>query len=427
MRFTLYHLVTVLNYAASLSHAIGASEFHNGTDPVLISFDVDFYDCPLPCVDYANTHSWIPYLSVRRLHRCEEPLLLQFSVKQSLSDINSNALIRACSLGRNSYTSPLAPAAGAISVENPKKSDTLYQSSLKVASACLHMGTKSQSELQVSTNSGTGADISKTVTLLQGMHTYFAAEDNCDENFVFAYYNGTVVGMYIGAGFGKRSAKTTLNALSGQLQDEGFAGNQTMAQICSNGRSSEHILGIAVDHSSNLAAVQKTALDWSKGECSAQPGLQSVASLPLSVMKTTVSNVTNATISTNWTINQRSTGLASGSPISPNLLDKRATCHYIQVVAGDGCDTLVPRCGISSADFHKFNPKANLCSTFHAGDYVCCSAGDPYTKPAVPKPTPNADGTCATHLIVSQDNCTKLAAQYGVTIGEIEKWNKGKT
>jgi len=34
----------------------------------------DQHDCPLPCVDYANIHSWIPYLSVARLQRCHQPM-----------------------------------------------------------------------------------------------------------------------------------------------------------------------------------------------------------------------------------------------------------------------------------------------------------------------------------------------------------------
>ncbi|KAG9191337.1 chitinase [Alternaria panax] len=322
----------------------------------------------------------------------------------------------------------LNTATPAVSVENPKMADELFQSSLEVAPACARIGTMSQGELEMSTNSGSSGDAGKAVTLLEGMQTYFAADDNCDENFLFAYYNGTVAGMYMGAGLGKKSAETTLNVLSEQLRDNGFTGNQTVAQVCGNGRSSERILGIAIDHSNNLAAVQKAALDWSKGECSAQPGLEPVAAVPFSIMEMASSNATNATLSANWTISHRSTDVGSSHAIfSPNLLDKRATCRYIQVVSGDGCGTLVSRCGISSTDFTKFNPKPNLCSSLQAGDYVCCSAGDAYTKPTVPKPSPNADGTCATHLIADQDDCSKLSTRYGVTVDEIEKWNKGKT
>jgi hypothetical protein len=42
-------------------------------------------------------------------------------------------------------------------------------------------------------------------------------------------------------------------------------------------------------------------------------------------------------------------------------------------------------------------------------------------------PQPSADGICATHLIASGDTCDKLSKQYGVSISNLEKWNKGKT
>jgi hypothetical protein len=42
-------------------------------------------------------------------------------------------------------------------------------------------------------------------------------------------------------------------------------------------------------------------------------------------------------------------------------------------------------------------------------------------------PNPDPDGTCATHLIVDMDTCDKLAKQYGITVSDIEKWNKEKT
>jgi hypothetical protein len=47
-------------------------------DPSPIS-DINTYypqqhDCPLPCTDYANIHSWVTYFSVDRLRRCPKPM-----------------------------------------------------------------------------------------------------------------------------------------------------------------------------------------------------------------------------------------------------------------------------------------------------------------------------------------------------------------
>lgn len=58
------------------------------------------------------------------------------------------------------------------------------------------------------------------------------------------------------------------------------------------------------------------------------------------------------------------------------------------------------------------------------GDRVCCSPGTPY---ADPKPQPSADGTCATHDIQSGDTCQGLASRYGVSVANLERWNRGKT
>jgi hypothetical protein len=61
----------------------------NGTQAIIVSegdpspiADIDTYypdqhDCPLPCTDYANIHSWITYFSLERLRRCSQPMYVQ--------------------------------------------------------------------------------------------------------------------------------------------------------------------------------------------------------------------------------------------------------------------------------------------------------------------------------------------------------------
>jgi len=53
------------------------------------TYSPDQYDCPLACDDYLNVHSWIQYLSVNRLRRCQKPMLLQIS-ETRLDNPNSN-------------------------------------------------------------------------------------------------------------------------------------------------------------------------------------------------------------------------------------------------------------------------------------------------------------------------------------------------
>ena len=58
-----------------------ATEPASDNDPSPIgdieAYEADYNDCPLECDDYANIHSWIPYLSVDRLQRCKRPMLLR--------------------------------------------------------------------------------------------------------------------------------------------------------------------------------------------------------------------------------------------------------------------------------------------------------------------------------------------------------------
>jgi hypothetical protein len=344
-------------------------------------------------------------------------------VKQPLTGPESNVLIQTCSLSSEMSVATFGDAETS-DIENPKKAENIFQSSLEVAKACKSTGTDRKVDIDIFTNSGTGAASDKSLTLLEGIQTYFAAEDNCDESIIFAYQNGTAVGVYIGEDLGKPTVNTVLEALSERLGNHGLAGNRTVAQLCGKGRTSATTLGIAIDTTENLAAVQKSVLNWSKGVCSDDSALELIAPLSnINIMQLAGSNSTNTTFSSNTTTISNGTTLRRG--ISPNLLTslhKRATCRYIEIIAGDECPSLASRCGISGADFTKYKSASDLdCSNLRAGDYACCSAGDPYTKPKPVAPTPNADGTCATHLIVQNDDCYALATKYGITADDIEK------
>ncbi|GAB1317774.1 chitinase [Madurella fahalii] len=384
------------------------------------AYDPDQHDCPLPCVDYANMHSWTPYISVDRLRRCEEPMLLQLSVTQPLDDPASAILIRSCTLGSR-------PPSGSVSftlrkplMGNPKKSEGLFRPKLDSAPACVAAATEVPGNVQmvVSTDSGTGTDRDVS-SLLEGIEEFFGARDNCDENFVFAWHKQTVASVHIGAALGKPTVASVIRALAGRLRTESSVSNRTIVQLCASERQPERIFGIAIDTTGDLAALQRTALAWSKGSCAIGGDLKAAPDLTgLKIFEATGPTVDgiNSTFST--------TRFSRRSQSWGSQLDKRATCRYIRVIPGDSCGALVSRCGISAADFYKYNPKANLCATLRPDDFVCCSPGDLY-KPESPKPSP--DGTCATHLIQNGDSCDSLAKRYHVTVGDLERWNKGKT
>ncbi|RYP06455.1 hypothetical protein DL766_010222 [Monosporascus sp. MC13-8B] len=395
----------------------------------------DQFDCPLPCVDYSNIHSWTPYFSLDRLRRCEEPMLLQFSVSHPLDDPDTTVLIRSCTLRSVSIADNNAGvAATGVPVENPKKSEELLDASLDIAPACAVTGKELQEKLALlASGSGGKGSGGEVASLLEGMRKFFSAEDNCDENFLFAYYRQTVAGVYIGAGLGKPTIGSAMEALAARLQTGGSIPSRTVAQLCNGGRQPERVFGVSIDTTGNLAGVQKTAWDWSRGNCAADRELVSAGVLPsIKVFDIAGAPIrgTNETLSGNGTSEASSPSRSqkrSWFPPRRNKVDKRATCKHIQVVAGDGCASLASKCGISGADFTKYNPKKDLCSTLMPGDYVCCSTGDPYTEPKPDPPKAGPDGTCATHLIANGDSCAALAKKYGLTVNQIKGFNKGKT
>ena len=384
-----------------------------------ISYSAGLLKCPLPCVDYANIHSWSIYPSLSQLRQCQEPLLVQLSVTQPVDGPSLNTPIRACSIA------PQSPARliNEEIPENPKKSDNLWHGSLETALACASSGQERKDKLQLVTNNGNGPKTAEATDLIQAIQKFFSADDNCDENYIYAYQNGTAAGMYLGASLGKPTADTALKALSQHLHTEGVSGSRTVAQVCGNGRDGKRVLGISIDATGDLAAVQKDTIAWKKGECIATKESQSApVQAEISIMEITGGNATtvNSTLALRNIIRGRSLGASSA-------LEKREPCRFLEVGPGDECPVLVPKCGISASDFSKYNPKPNLCSTLQVGDFVCCSPGEPHTKPKPVQPVPSADGICAIHLIVQDDTCDKLSKQYGVSISDLDKWNKGKT
>lgn len=95
-------------------------------------------------------------------------------------------------------------------------------------------------------------------------------------------------------------------------------------------------------------------------------------------------------------------------------------CSTIQVHSVDYCSPLAAECGISPADFTRFNPSSSLCSGLMEGQHVCCSAKE------LPdfSPKPDGDGYCYTYLIKAGDSCSSLAAAYNLRNKKIEEFNK---
>jgi hypothetical protein len=421
---------------ARVVEPLSEGDFSLIDDP--LTYVPEQHNCPLPCnVDYANVHKWTPYYSINRLQRCELPMLLHFSVLLPLDDPNTDVLIRSCTLGIDpaSAGDRTVINATSIPIDNPKLGANLFQPSVNVAPACAIDGRETSGELAL-TASGGRASSQEALGLLDGMRKFFDATDNCDETFLFAYHKQTVASIHIGAGFGKPTVASALHAIAGRLQVGGSMANQTVAQICGGGRGPETVFGLSIDNTGDIVAVQKTAVAWSRGDCADDTETQEtlavkvfdIASAPLTDDDGAAINSTSTTTGNTTSSALRQRNRRAGRIWHrADTLGKRATCAHIRVEAGDGCTSLTTKCGIRGSDFLKYNPKTDLCTTLHPGDYVCCSAGDPYTDPKPEGPKPNPDGSCASHLIQNADTCADLAKTYGLTEDQIESFNKGKT
>ncbi|KPM37522.1 hypothetical protein AK830_g9049 [Neonectria ditissima] len=109
--------------------------------------------------------------------------------------------------------------------------------------------------------------------------------------------------------------------------------------------------------------------------------------------------------------------LSSPPPIqnrnsSRGSLTSRATCKSIKAANGDSCLSLAKKCGVTLANFQKYNPGKSFCSSLQPNQPVCCSAG------TLPTPKPGKDGTCATYTVQSGDWCTKVAAANATTTAD---------
>lgn len=71
----------------------------------------------------------------------------------------------------------------------------------------------------------------------------------------------------VGAGLGKPTVHSGREAISRQLRSDSAVSNHTTVEICDKNRKEDRVIGIIVDTTGDLAAVQRTASRWSHGFC----------------------------------------------------------------------------------------------------------------------------------------------------------------
>ena len=237
-----------------------------------------------------------------------------------------------------------------------------------------------------------------------------------DTVILFAQSGNGSAGLYIGKGLQNEGISSfALKTLQDNIPYLDTHTGSLAMQLCQPGDDGDHIFGFMATSNATFAPVQNALKFWSNVQCLPLNNTQNVTGPAfLSTPSVISTNATNLTADSMDSTSRIGTKRSLVGKLLP-----RADCKTIQVVSGDSCASLAQKCGISGADFTKYNSKANFCSTLQPLEHVCCSAG---TLPNF-APKPNKDGSCATYTVHNNDNCAGIAAANSLTVDQIGKFN----
>lgn len=347
----------------------------------------ELHRCPASCSDL-KSERWTVYSSVERLKRCDQPLLFDFAIYTPIESGESTK-VRACTLGDVDSTSE----------------DDEDKTAKRASPICLSTTSESKTTIQLGRQGSADSKADDTIAALEHLQSRFGEEVSCDASVLFGYANGTIAGVYVGSAFSKASASSVLGGIIDNVKADGSSTAIT-AQLCGDERNANHVLGVAIDTTGDLAKVQEKVVSWADGECVSDVGTAASQMKDLSIWE-----------------DESEPALRSNSTRVPRNLHARAECETTTVIAGDSCAALASRCGLTAAEFTKLHPEMDFCSKLQPEQRVCCTTGD---LPDI-RPKPNPDGSCAAYLVIPEDNCSKLAAKNGLTNEDIEKFNNGTT
>lgn len=115
-------------------------------------------------------------------------------------------------------------------VSNSKKEIPLAAARLASAPSCVSDGVEVADKVELYTNSDEQGEErnDRATTLLQGLHEFFEEQENCDEQFIFAYHNETVAGIYTGSQLGKGTVNPRSKLYFTCLSSIGFQSRTTL-------------------------------------------------------------------------------------------------------------------------------------------------------------------------------------------------------
>lgn len=370
--------------------------------------------CPLPCDDgFVQSTRWTTYHDLHRLRNCEEPMLLDFSLHNAHDDPHSDMGIRACSMALHSEDFARDARGNTTSTAS---SSSKSSSSTKPTCGVRSLG-NTTAHFSIAQSGVTGSTNSKSAIQAIRISQYrmtHGDKTSCSAATSFIMVGDSVVGIYAGTSVSVQSLSDhVLESLVSDITNHG-AQDSVWIESCSTSPSqSSQNMGIVIGGLSTLPLVQSAMSGWSSSSCMTT---NSSAHLTATAWQSFNLPFWSGPMDANHAAN--SSNVYMGSSRRHQTLAPRGDCTTVQVASSDSCASLATKCGVSAADFTKYNSNESLCATLSPGQHVCCSAG---TLPDL-APKLQADGTCTSYTVATDDTCTSLASSNSITVSNINNW-----
>ncbi|KAL4899490.1 hypothetical protein BDW74DRAFT_171529 [Aspergillus multicolor] len=364
--------------------------------------------CPERCsVSGPNTGNWSVYPDFRQIKRCDQTMFYDFSLYDPVDDKSQSHRIHACSSFGPDFS--IMPA-----------------STLRIATDAEEVAV----EFELGwLEEGYGLASAGIRSLVKQMRKYVDAGHGASTDKPFIIYGqsgSATIGIYIGRGLLNQGlTQSALKVFEDNLESLNVSSPTLAMQLCEPEYANTHVFGVIASSDGLFGGIQTAIKSWNNGTCLNFEGSRSFpGTAKFSTPLLDASEGLNATSSSNSTAPSSFNSTLSARSRSHHHrhhhLHTRAECRTVQVDAGNGCADLAVKCGVSAADFTKYNPGSDFCSTLKPKQHVCCSEG---TLPDF-SPPKNEDGSCFAYTIQANDNCDSLAAEYSLTMDDLEDFNK---
>ncbi|GKT97704.1 lysM domain-containing protein [Colletotrichum tofieldiae] len=159
--------------------------------------------------------------------------------------------------------------------------------------------------------------------------------------------------------------------------------------------------------------------------------LSTRTSTSTSTTSTTSTQPPTTTIQPSTTTTAPGNGITTPTPTQATIVDNCNAFYF--VIAGDNCEAIASKHGITVAQFQAWNPSVGVtCTGLWANAYACVSIvghtpSPTTTSNGIATPTPTQAtivSNCDTfYFVVAGDTCEAIASKQGITVAQFLSWN----